>query len=244
MRTKSRDVCGRTHCQQPIRLPHVPSGCQGPLLSCVPLRTAWVWDPAHPPVFCYWVACLIFLFLERLYLAPPFNPLSFIFAPEGQRWREVVVQSLSRVRLFATPQTAARQGERVSVCICVLKGRSEVLELAGSSSPPLLHSHWALCALKTRLGENQACRNGGCLLPHRHSRRWEPPTCSDPCVLQAERSQPRRWAWGSSGAWKVLSFSADADLKFCLCEDADGRGSHAWRGSPWLNTGRSEYPKY
>ena len=139
------------HSQRPILLPCVPLGHQGPLLPCVPLWTAWAWDPARPPVFCYWVACLIFLFGERLYIAPPFNPLSFIFSPEGQRWREVVVQLLSRVRLFATPRTAARQGERVSVYICVLGGRSEVPE---SLSPPLLHSH-GLCVLKTRLGETR-----------------------------------------------------------------------------------------
>ena len=100
----------------------------------------------------------------------------------------------------------------------------------------------SVCA-ENQAGGNQTCRNGGSFLPHRHSRRWGPPTCSDPCVLQAEQSQPWRWARGSSGAWKVLSFPADTDLKFYLCEDADGTGSHG-RGSPWLTTGLSEYPKH
>ena len=94
--------------------PPRPLRTSGPLLSCVPLRTAWAWDP---PVFCSWVACLIFLFQERWYLAPPFNPLSFIYSPEGQWSRGCLVAKSCPTLCDPTDcSPPGREGVCVHVC--------------------------------------------------------------------------------------------------------------------------------
>ena len=144
----------------------------------------------------------------------------------------------------AIPQTAAHQGERVSVCMCVLGGRSEVSELAGSTSLPLLNGHSALCVLKTRLGETRPAET---VAPSSHTDIAGGAAAHLLRPLRASGRAVPAMEVGPGVVWSLespLLFPADTDLKFYLCEHADGTGSHAWRGSLWLSPGQSEDRKY